>query len=38
MAPSFTNYEKYAKKIKKAQNLRSYYEAVEMLFSSQELI
>lgn len=38
MAPSFTNYEKYAKKIKKAQNLRSYYEAIEMLFSSQELI
>lgn len=38
MAPSFTNYEKYAKKIKKAQNLRSYYEAVEVLFSSQELI
>lgn len=38
MAPSFTNYEKYVKKIKKAQNLRSYYEAVEMLFSSQELI
>lgn len=38
MAPSFTNYEKYAKKIKKAQNLRSYNETVEMLFSSQELI
>lgn len=38
MAPSFTAYEKYAKKIKKSQNLRSYHEAVEMLFSSQELI
>ena len=38
MAPSFTNYEKYAKKIKKSQNLCSYNEAVEMLFSSQELI
>ena len=38
MAPSFTNYEKYAKKIKKSQNLCSYNEAVEMLFSSQELV
>lgn len=38
MSPSFTNYEKYAKKIKKAQNLRSYEEAAGILFSSQELL
>jgi tRNA-dihydrouridine synthase len=37
MAPTFTNYEKYAKKIKKAQNLRSYEEAVRSLFAEQEL-
>ncbi len=37
MAPSFTNYEKYAKKIKKAQNLHSYENTVQMLFSQQDL-
>lgn len=37
MAPTFTNYEKYAKKIKKAQHLREYEAAVESLFSQQEL-
>lgn len=37
MAPGFTNYEKYAKKIKKAQNLHTYEEAVHLLFSGEEL-
>ncbi len=33
----FTNYEKYAKKIKKAQNLKSYEQAVDALVSEQEI-
>ena len=37
MAPTFTNYEKYAKKIKKAQHLREYETAVGNLFAEQEL-
>ena len=34
----FTNNEKYAKKIRKVQNLKNYEKAVEALFSDQELI
>lgn len=37
MAPSFTSYEKYAKKIKKAQRLADYEIAVANLFAEQEL-
>ena len=37
MAPSFTNYEKYAKKIKKSQHLRDYEAAVRSLFAEQSL-
>lgn len=37
MAPTFTNYEKYAKKIKKAQRLADYDTAVSNLFAEQEL-
>lgn len=38
MAALFTNYEKYAKKIKKAERLYKYDEAVEALFAEQEII
>lgn len=38
LAPIFTNYEKYAKKIKKSEKLQVYEEAVEALFSEQELV
>ena len=37
LAPAFTNYEKYAKKIKKAEKLWVYEEIVEKLFAEQEL-
>lgn len=37
MVSSFTNYEKYAKRIKKAQHLEEYEAAVESLFAEQEL-
>ncbi|MEE1086621.1 MAG: tRNA-dihydrouridine synthase family protein [Schaedlerella sp.] len=37
MAPMFTNFEKYAKKIKKAERLYKYEEAVEALFKEQEI-
>jgi tRNA-dihydrouridine synthase len=37
MAPSFSNYEKYAKKIKKSQHLKDYEIAVANLFAEQEL-
>lgn len=37
LAPVFTNYEKYAKKIKKAEKLQVYEEAVEALFTEQEI-
>lgn len=37
MAPGFTNHEKYAKKIKKAQNCREYEAIVNSLFAEQEL-
>ena len=37
MAVSFTNYEKYAKKIKKSQHLSDYQAAVSSLFAEQEL-
>ena len=37
MAPTFTNYEKYAKKIKKSQHLSEYESAVNNLFAEQEL-
>lgn len=37
MACTFTNYEKYAKKIKKSQHLRDYEAVVNRLFAEQEL-
>lgn len=37
LAPIFTNYEKYAKKIKKSEKLNAYESAVDALFSEQEL-
>lgn len=37
MCPLFTDYEKYAKKIKKAQNCREYDAAISGLFAEQEL-
>lgn len=37
LAPAFTNYEKYAKKIKKAEKLKTYDAAVEALFCEQEI-
>lgn len=37
LAPAFANYEKYAKKIKKAEKLRVYEDVVETLFAEQEL-
>ena len=35
---SFTNFDKYGKKIKKAQNLAKYEEAVRSLFNEQEIV
>lgn len=37
MAELFTNHEKYAKKIKKAEHLYRYEEAVDVLFTEQEI-
>lgn len=37
LAPAFTNYEKYAKKIKKAEKCKAYDAAVEALFEEQEI-
>lgn len=37
MAPTFTEHEKYAKKIKKAQHFRDYESAVQSLFAEQDL-
>lgn len=37
LAPVFENYEKYAKKIKKAEKLHLYERAVDLLFEEQEL-
>lgn len=38
LAPAFTNYEKYAKKIKKSEKLNVYENVVDALFSEQELV
>lgn len=38
LAPAFTDYEKYAKKIKKSEKLPVYEEVVEKLFAEQELV
>ena len=38
MAPTFTNHENYAKKIRKAQTIAKYQEAVRSLFAEQSLI
>lgn len=38
LAPAFSNYEKYAKKIKKAEKLKVYDAVVEALFAEQELV
>lgn len=38
LAPLFENYEKYAKKIKKAERLSKYEEAVDALFAEQEIV
>lgn len=38
LAPAFSNYEKYAKKIKKAEKLKNYDAVVEALFAEQELV
>ena len=38
MAVNFTNYEKYAKKIKKSQHLSEYSSVVSSLFAEQDLI
>lgn len=37
LAPAFTNYEKYAKKIKKAEKLKVYEEIVDSLFEEQSI-
>lgn len=37
LAPAFTNYEKYAKKIKKAEKLQIYEETVDALFVEQSI-
>lgn len=37
MAPVFTSYEKYAKKIKKAEKLSTYEDTVHALFAEQEI-
>lgn len=38
MCPTFTNYEKYAKKIKKSQRISEYEAAVNGLFSQEDLL
>ena len=38
LAPAFSNYEKYVKKIKKAEKLKVYDAAVDALFEEQELV
>lgn len=38
LAPMFSNYEKYAKKIKKSEKLVMYEDVVERLFAEQELV
>lgn len=38
LAPAFSNYEKYAKKIKKAEKLKVYDAAIDALFEEQELV
>ena len=38
MAINFTNYEKYAKKIKKAEKLKLYEAVVDALFEEQDLV
>jgi len=38
MAPGFTNYAKYLKKIKKSQHLGDYEAAVMSLFGEQEIL
>lgn len=38
LAPIFTNYEKYAKRIRKSEKLFKYETAVDALFSEQELV
>lgn len=38
LAPAFSNYEKYAKKIKKAEKLKNYDAVVDALFAEQELV
>lgn len=38
LAPVFTHYEKYAKKIKKAEKLQAYERVVESLFEEQNLL
>lgn len=38
LAPAFSNYEKYAKRIKKAEKLKNYDAVVEALFAEQELV
>lgn len=38
MAPLFTQYEKYAKKIKKAEKLKLYEAVVDALFEEQDLV
>ena len=38
MAVNFTNYEKYAKKIKKSQHLPEYLSVVSSLFAEQDLV
>lgn len=38
LAPIFTDYEKYAKKIRKAERCKVYEEAVDALFAEQELV
>lgn len=38
LAPIFTDYEKYAKRIRKAERCKVYEEAVDALFAEQELV
>ena len=38
MAVNFTNYEKYAKRIKKSQHLSEYLSVVSSLFAEQDLV
>ena len=38
MSYMFTNVDKYAKKIRKSQRLNDYEEAVNLLFTEQEII